>query len=142
MKSFFLSIIAALGSIFGIHSHAVVSSTPTYSASSTMAILSDDQRLPPDITFPLGSDVLYAGRTYTITWRNINPALITYMINLEYVTNSGVYIGQVLGTASSTQQSFSFKVPTDIFPRTNYQVYFINLVNNHILTGTQAFTIK
>ncbi len=147
MKSLFATILIYLGTLFGVYSPAIhtpanISAVASSSISASSTFISDDLRLPPVITSAIGSTVLHAGQMYTLTWKNKNPNAIKYILDLEFVTNKGFYIGQVLGTATSTQQSFTFKVPSNTFPKTNYQIYFVNSANNHVLVGTQAFTIQ
>jgi len=148
MKSFIVAVLVYLGSLFGVygqpaHTPSDVNIQNTvFSVSSSTAFIPDDERLPPVVTSPIGSTVLRSGQMYTLTWQNKNPNVIVYTFDLEFVTNKGIYVGQILGTATSTSQSFTFKVPTDAFPKTNYQIYFVNSVNKHILVGTQAFTIQ
>jgi len=150
MKSFIVTALVYLGSLFGVYGQpAHVSTTmnmqntaSTSSSTQSAAFIPDDERLPPVVTSPIGSTVLHSGQFYTLTWQNKNPNVIVYEFDLEFVTDKGFYVGQILGTATSTSGKFTFKVPTDTFPKTNYQIYFVNSANKHILVGTQAFTIQ
>jgi hypothetical protein len=149
MKSIFISALLYLGALFGVYIPAAGTAIPantnmqnSASTASSTAFIPDDERLPPVVTSSIGSTVLHSGQFYTLTWLDKNPNVIVYTFDLEFVTNKGFYVGQILGTATSTSQSFTFKVPTDTFPKTNYQIYFVNSANKHILVGTQAFTIQ
>jgi hypothetical protein len=102
----------------------------------------DTKTIPPVITYPLGSDVLKAGHVYYVAWQNKDPDTVNYSINLEYVDSGNYFKIMSLGVVSSKQQSIVFKIPSDIQPRTNYQLYFSNTTNGDVLVGSQAFTIK
>lgn len=160
MKSFFLSIITAISALFGFHSHTAPSLTDSAATSSSSAsivmtasttntaiVISKSSPtavpVPPIITYPLGLDVLSAGQTYNITWQNKDPNPINYFVNLEFVSNGNYYVVLPLGVVSSRQQTLAFVVPSNITPKTDYQLYFSDAANkSDVIVGSQAFTIK
>jgi len=150
--------ITAIASLFGFHSHsvqplvsvhAVRAPIETNKPASTSPITSQQstatakQESSPVVTFPTGTDVLYRGRTYNITWQNEASTTGYYLINLEVASNGSYYVMASLGTVSAEQQSVAFTVPESIAPRTNYQINISNAPQiADVVARSQAFTIK
>ena len=161
MKSFFLSIFAGIAALFGVHSSTPAqqpvaptstiqnqaSTTMSTTASTSLSTTSKKTTLvqdptAPTITYPLGSENLLAGHSYTVTWKNQSPIQTKYSINLEFTSGGNYYVALALGIASSSAESIPFKIPRSMLPGRHYQIYLTNVATGHVLVGSPAFSIN
>jgi len=93
----------------------------------------------PSITFPITSSVLQAGQSYNITWTNENSDSNNYSVYLDQSLVNGqaaIYLGSV----SASQQTFVFKVPSNVQSGSQYRI-LMQLPNTNTISSSVQFTI-
>jgi hypothetical protein len=95
---------------------------------------------PLTITYPTAGAYMYMGQSYNIVWTNPPSQPINYSVYLENNADVGVS-SLYLGSVSSSQQTFAFKVPSNVQPGSQYQIYLMYASNGNVVASSHVFSI-